>query len=322
MAQQVHRVVANGNARPFDMGALRRLAIWGVLAAVALSVAVLAGYANPAAQRLLETIAAAIGQTQRRVEATPAPAAIGSAEAESETRRLAEAVRTLAADRNELLTRTARLSKASKRLRIDNRQTAAESLPPPPSPAPAALVPASAPGTPSSTVETVSPLLNPPPDPVAVVSAEHPPTPNWVATLPAIGGSAGADLFKPKIEYKSEFGVDIGGAVNFDALRVLWKSTKAAHAALLDGLSPRVTVRENSKSRAAGLRLIVGPLPDAETASRLCAILSAARRSCQPAPFAGQHFALTSSQPERKPAPAAERKPLLQPARQPARATP
>jgi hypothetical protein len=78
-------------------------------------------------------------------------------------------------------------------------------------------------------------------------------------TLPAIGGSAGADLFKPKIEYKSEFGVDIGGAVNFDALRVLWNSTKAGHAALFDGLSPRVTVRENSKSRAAELRLIAPP---------------------------------------------------------------
>ena len=138
--------------------------------------------------------------------------------------------------------------------------------------------------------------------------------PNWIATLPGIGGSAEADLFKPKIEYKSEFGVDIGGAVNFDALRVLWKSTKAAHAALLDGLSPRVTVRENSKWRAAELRLIVGPLPDADAAARLCATLSAARRSCQPAPFAGQHFALTAREPERRPAP--------QPPRQPARATP
>jgi hypothetical protein len=188
MTQQVHRVVANGNARPFDMGALRRLAIWGVLAAVALSVAVLAGYANPAAQRLLETIAAAIGQTQRRVEATPAPAAIGSAEAESETRRLAEAVRTLAADRNELLTRIGSIEQSLEDITGSiNRQTAAESLPPPPSPAPAALVPASAPGTPSSTVETVSPLLSPPPDPVAVVSTELPPMPNWVATLPAIG---------------------------------------------------------------------------------------------------------------------------------------
>ena len=37
------------------------------------------------------------------------------------------------------------------------------------------------------------------------------------------------------------------------------------------------TVRENSKSRAAELRLIVGPLPDAETASRLCAIVSRLR---------------------------------------------
>ena len=83
MAQQVHRVVANGNVRPFDMCALRRPAIWGVLAAAALSAAVLAGYANPATQHLLGTVAAAINPTQRSAEASPAPAAARSAEAES-----------------------------------------------------------------------------------------------------------------------------------------------------------------------------------------------------------------------------------------------
>jgi hypothetical protein len=145
-------------------------------------------------------------------------------------------------------------------------------------------------------------------------------TPIWVATLPAFGGSAKADLFKPKIGFKTEliaeYGVDIGGAVNFDGLRVLWNSTRGGHTALLDGLSPRVALRENSKSRAAELRLIVGPLPDAEAATRLCASLSTARRFCQPTPFAGQNFALFS------PAPVAARKPASQPARQPARATP
>ena len=141
MAQQIHRVIANGNARPFDMRALRRLAIWGVSAAAALSVAILAGYANPAAQRMLETIAAAISQAQRRAEAIPAPAAIRPAEAESETRRLAEAVRALAANRNELLTRISSIEQSLEGITGSiNRQTAAASLPPPPLPAPAALV--------------------------------------------------------------------------------------------------------------------------------------------------------------------------------------
>jgi hypothetical protein len=294
MVQQGHRVVANANARPFDMRALRRLAIWGVSAAAALSVAVLAGYANPAAQRLLGTIAAAIGQTQRQAEVNPAPAATRPAEAENEIRRLAEAVRVLATDRNELLTRISSIEQSLEDITGSiNRQTAAASLPLPPSP-----------------------------DPVAAIPEELPPTPTWVATLPVIGGSAEADLFKPKIDLRGEFGVDVGSAINFDALRVLWNSTKAGYAGQLDGLSPRVAVRENSKSRSAELRLIVGPLPDAEAAARLCATLSAARRSCQPAPFVGQHFALSTPEPERKSAPAAERKPAPQPARQPARATP
>jgi hypothetical protein len=163
-------------------------------------------------------------------------------------------------------------------------------------------------------------MPSPAPDPIAVVPEGLPPTPNWVATLPAFGGSAEADLFMHRIGFKSEliaeYGVDIGAAVNFDGLRVLWNSTRAGQAALLNGLSPRVVLRENSKSRAVELRLIVGPLPDAEAATRLCASLSAARRFCQPTLFAGQNFALSS------PAPAAARKPASQPARQPARATP
>ena len=230
MVQQLHRVVANANARPFDMRALRRLAIWGVSAAAALSVAVLAGYANPAAQRLLGTIAAAIGQIQRQAEVNPAPAATRPAEAENEIRRLAEAVRMLAADRNELLTRISSIEQSLEDITGSiNRQTAAASLPLPPSP-----------------------------DPVAAIPEELPPTPTWVATLPAIGGSAEADLFKPKIDLRGEFGVDVGSAINFDALRVLWNSTRAGHAALLEGLSPRVTVREIG--RASCRERVYGPV--------------------------------------------------------------
>ena len=127
-------------------------------------------------------------------------AAIRPAEAENEIRRLAEAMRALSADRNELLTRISSIEQSLEDITGSiNRQTAAASLPLPPSP-----------------------------DPVAAIPEELPPTPTWVATLPVIGGSAEADLFKPKIDLRGEFGVDVGSAINFDALRVLWNSTKGA----------------------------------------------------------------------------------------------
>ena len=303
MAQQVHQVVGIGNARPFDRRTVLRLAIWGAAAAATLSIAVLAGYSNPATLRPLGTIAEALGQTQRRVEASPAQTMTRSTEADNETRQLAEILRMLATDRNELLARIRSIEQSLDDITGSiTRQATAASLPPTPSPATDASVRASAPVTPSAAVETVSPMPSPPPDQVAAVADELPPTPNWVATLPAFGGSAEADLFMHRIGFKSEliaeYGVDIGAAVNFDGLRVLWNSTRAGQAALLNGLSPHVVLRENSKSRAVELRLIVGPLPDAEAATRLCASLSAARRFCQPTPFVGQNFALSS--PERR----------------------
>ena len=104
------------------------------------------------------------------------------------------------------------------------------------------------------------------------------------------------------------FGVDIGGAASFDGLRALWNSTRKTHAALLEGLHPVVIVRENTRTRAAELRLIVGPLPDPESAAQFCATLAAAKRSCQPATFEGPELSLAAPDPPRRPAAAPERK--------------
>ena len=70
---------------------------------------------------------------------------------------------------------------------------------------------------------------------------------------------------------KPELGVDVGGAVTFDGLRALWVSTKGNNAALFEGLHPIVAVRENSRTKATELRLIVGPIANVEAATRLCA---------------------------------------------------
>jgi hypothetical protein len=40
------------------------------------------------------------------------------------------------------------------------------------------------------------------------------------------------------------------------------------------------------------LRLVIGPLPSADAAARLCKTLERFRLTCQPAIFAGRHLAL------------------------------
>jgi hypothetical protein len=114
-----------------------------------------------------------------------------------------------------------------------------------------------------------------------------------------------------------EFGVDIGGAANFDGLRALWNSTKGGNTLLLEGLHPVVAVRENSKTKAPELRLLVGPLANVEAAARLCAALSAARRYCQPVGFEGQRLADADIQPAAPKPAAAAPKPKPSPAAAP-----
>jgi hypothetical protein len=125
----------------------------------------------------------------------------------------------------------------------------------------------------------------------------QPSAPERIANAPA-GASDEAVADSPK----GEFGVDIGGAANFEGLRVLWASTKANNGALFEGLHPAVAVRENSRAKNTELRLIVGPLADVEAAARLCANLSTARRYCQPVAFEGQRLADADVAAEHKPA--------------------
>jgi hypothetical protein len=97
-------------------------------------------------------------------------------------------------------------------------------------------------------------------------------------------------------------GVDVGGATSFDGLRTLWNTITATHYDLFEGLHPIVAVRENSKSRAADLRLIAGPLTDIETANSICTTLAAAKRYCRLVTFEGQPLALMVPSQNRRPA--------------------
>jgi len=66
------------------------------------------------------------------------------------------------------------------------------------------------------------------------------------------------------------------------------------------------------------LRLIVGPLPDTQTAQNLCAALAAVHHACQLAPYDGQKFAESAPEPESKSTPVSpERRPARTPSPRP-----
>jgi hypothetical protein len=73
---------------------------------------------------------------------------------------------------------------------------------------------------------------------------------------------------------------------------MLWGTAKTRHGTLLEGLRPIITVRENARPGKVELRLVAGPLANAATAARLCAVITTAGAVCQPAVFDGQRLAL------------------------------
>jgi hypothetical protein len=271
MIEQAHRLRWDKDERSFDMRALWQLAIWGAAATVGLAAVVLAANTNFGSQRLMTAMAPASSQPGA------AELAARSAETDNETRRLSEAVRVLDADRERLLTRLVSLERSLDDITGSIRRQAASA---PANPTPRELGISAAEPAASAATTTGSPPA---------------PADGRVATRPA--GDEAPEAKNPK----HEIGVDVGGAANFDGLRLLWNSTSAAHTAQFEDLHPLVAVRENRKTRAVELRLLVGPFADSEAAAAVCGALAGIRRFCQPVAFEGQPFSL--AEPEGRPAP-------------------
>jgi hypothetical protein len=324
MVGQARVSVAYQHERRFDMASLRRLTIWGGAATVALLLAVVAGYSDVNSRRLMAADAQnAVAPTAQLASRLP--------EIEAQTQRLAGVVDGLAADRERLTARIGTIERnledvtgAIKRPGADSHGAASAALPAPSQPV-ATLLPAPvAKDVAQESVKQESAkdavkgvTMAPAPGPLDILAARqpataeaHPASPEAFANLPAIRSDEAAAIEPSKVE----FGVDVGGAINFDGLRVLWTSTKGSNAALFEGLHPVVAVRENSRTKNAELRLVVGPLAHVEGAARLCAILSAARRYCQPVSFEGQRLAEPDAVPERRAAPAAPKPKVVAPA--------
>jgi hypothetical protein len=96
------------------MQSLWRVVIWGALAIIALFAAIISAYSNAGSQRQAAAInsgQATSGQGTAQPRTSAADFGARPGETAEETRRLAEAVRSLAADRDQVLTRIASLER-------------------------------------------------------------------------------------------------------------------------------------------------------------------------------------------------------------------
>lgn len=298
-----------------------RLATWGTSAAVALMVAALITFSNSGSQR---TGLAVAGLTQGESQlVTTAQLTARSSDLDAEKRRLDDAIRLLAADRDRLLTRVASLERnldditGSIRRQAEQpplpqipgrRSNATTSLPEIPAIDPpmtmAAAMPAATAVSPvpqnvpewmnkrpepwpsTSVAFEMAPLPTDPP--IVVASAPPAPTPAPAPEIAPTVTEAPPAASPPAPAAKNEFGVDIGSGATLDEVRALWNMAKARNAGLLGNLRPIVSAR---KDRAGELRLIVGPLPNAAAAAKLCINLGAADVMCSTRPFEGERLA-------------------------------
>ncbi|HLN09046.1 MAG TPA: hypothetical protein VK281_08815 [Xanthobacteraceae bacterium] len=267
---------------------------WATVAVAAFTMALVAGFFDSGARR---------ARTEESPHHAAAPGSPGF-DAEMEARRLADAVRLLAADRDRLAARITTLERNLSDVTgsVSGAQVASRSAERP-SPSAANVPPmlAPAPAAPPAPTQAVTPaggpqITAPSPRsvqmqavPNAIVASQslEPAAGDKVASFPVIvdSGPGGS------VVTKTDFGVDLGSAASVDGLRALWLSVRAGNEVLLDGLHPVVSIREG-KPGAFELRLVAGPLSNAGAAARLCATLSAAALTCQPAVFDGQRLAL------------------------------
>jgi len=246
-----------------------RLGAWSGISILCVAAAMVAAYTETGAHRL------ASGDSAVRASAAPPSAS------ESETRRLADAVRVLTADRDRLAARISTLER-----NLDDVTGAIPNRPGSDAGNPAAspLPPSLAPGAPAAAAPPVAAAPT-----NTATRAQQVPAGGRPAGLVAITADAAAT---GSTATRTEFGIDLGTAATVEGLRNLWTSIKGTQAPLLEGLRPVVAVRDGAKPGALELRLVAGPLANAGVAAKLCAALADAGLTCAPAVFDGQRLAL------------------------------
>ncbi len=281
-----------------------RLGAWGVGAVVAVLLAVLA---SQSAFRInLDQVASDDLARQAQQLRTIAK------ESQNEARRLASAVETLSSDRDRLYARVAVLEQGLDSVTgsIARQQTAATATPaasagpqstPAAAPAIAPVQTTAAAVTSAAPAGSGAPAASPAlPDAAAAKLTEpEAPAPEAVGSIPPAADT------KPGVQ-RPEFAVELGTGNSLSGLRTLWRGLAKSNTALA-ALHPVVAVKDGNRGRGAVLlRLIAGPLSDATAAAKLCAALTAARKTCATTVFDGQRLAMQADEPQAaviKPAP-------------------
>ena len=274
--------------RRFDLRALWRLSAWGGAAAVALVAVAIATQTETGSRRLAAIETASLDLPVRSVATVQIP------KQDAQVAKLEAQMRTLAADRDRLAERVAGLEQNIEDLTGSVKRQAAQisqpagppilSMVPGSSTSPRAAAPAASspmtvaaktPDNPSENVDASQPNVAPSSAPEQTAKPGHdavPMPPVRVASLPP----------EPA---KLEFGVALASASSLDVLHLQWAALKANYGPLLGGLRP-IASREQ-RGTATYYRLVLGPLPNLATASKLCAHLTAARAPCHAGKFAG-----------------------------------
>jgi sporulation related protein len=247
-----------------DPKEMMRLGAWASLACIAVLLAIIMAQTETGLRR----IAGAFG-TDPATRSTSPQLAIRPFDPEVEARRLNEAVRVLAADRDRLLARIGTL---------ERNLDATGSIPP--------VAPTATPASPPPVVSAPETTATAAPPPARPATGAAPP---MASERLSAAHSATANASE-SVATRTEFGIDLGTSATIEGLRTQWATLKSKQPALFEGLRPIVAVRDGAKGLE--LRLIAGPLANAGAAARLCAALSAGGLTCQPAVFDGQRLAL------------------------------
>jgi hypothetical protein len=240
-----------------SMLGLRRLAAWGLIAAGALVLAVLTSRSELGSERITAVLHG--GHTQ---------VAAHKFDAEAETHKLAEAVRDLATDGDQIKSRLAAVEHDMDDVTgsISKQVEAADAARRESETGPTAAA------TAASSVILTPALMRP-----AIAAAA--PKPSADAT-PQVGSPP------------TEYAVDIGSGLTIEALRARWLAIYAAHPQLFAGMKPIVSVKEVPRGNRVELRLVVGPIAQSAAATQLCASLTPFGLFCQPTLYDGQRLAL------------------------------
>jgi hypothetical protein len=156
-----------------------------------------------------------------------------------------------------------------------------------------------------------------PPDPAAtkLIEPDKPasavtasPIPEVVASTVAVDDAEADEATMPKAAIqRTEFGIDLGSANSVAGLRALWRGLLKSKAnAPLAALRPIIVVKEATNALGMQLRLVAGPLNDAGTAAKLCAVMTENKRACETTIFDGQRLSVKTDDPPpaaAKPAP-------------------